>query len=116
MASQRLRSALVLLASLAVPALAHAREVADNFDQLRFVLPPGSDLRIVEADGSTVKGKFVGFSGQALDLVVDGSRHLIAQEDVVRIQQRKDDSLSNGARNGFFAGEPDSACSAELQS
>ena len=104
MALHRLHSTLVLVAVLAVPAVARGQEPAATFDQLRFVLAPQSDIRILETNGRTVKATFVGFSGESLDVLVDGSRQLISPEDVVRIGQRKDDSLSNGARNGLIAG------------
>jgi hypothetical protein len=48
--------------------------MAVSFDQLRFVLQPGSDVRVFDTSGRTFKGMFDGFSEGALALVVDGSR------------------------------------------
>lgn len=104
MASQRLRSAFVLLAALALPTAARAQQVADTFDQLRVVLAPGADIRVTETDGTSVKGTFDGISGHSLNLTVQGAHVLLDQDAILRIQERQDDSVANGARNGFFVG------------
>jgi len=104
MVSHRLQSALVLVGSLAVPGIARGQETAGTFDQLRFVLAPGAEIRVLEADGKSVKGKFDGISGQSLVMTVRGAPVLLDQDAVVRIEERHDDSLANGARNGFYVG------------
>ncbi len=104
MAWHRLRSALVLIASLAAPAIALGQETAETFDKLRYVLASGSEIRVVEADGKSVKGKFDGISGQSLAMTVHGAHVFVDQDTVIRIEERHDDSLANGARNGFYVG------------
>lgn len=95
---------LVLVVSLAVPAVARGQDAARTFDQLRFVLAPGSEIRVVEADGTSVKGTFDGVSGQSLAMTIRGAHVLLDQDTVIRIDERHDDSLANGARNGFYVG------------
>jgi hypothetical protein len=104
MASRRWRIAFVLLALYVVPRSARAQEAADDFDQLRLVIAPGSTIQVVEANGATVKATFLRARGDSLDLLVHGARQIVARDDVVRIEQRRDDTLANGARNGFFVG------------
>jgi hypothetical protein len=104
MASHRLQSALVLVAALAVPAIARGQETAGSVDQLRFVLAPGSEIRVVEADGKSVKGRFDGISGQSIAMTIQGTHVLLDQDVIIRIDERHDDSLANGARNGFYVG------------
>jgi hypothetical protein len=104
MSFRRWAIAVVLLALLGASRSAHAQEAADDFDQLRFVIAPGSTIQVVEASGATVKATFLGARGDSLDLLVRGARQSVARDDVVRIRQRRDDSLANGARNGLIAG------------
>lgn len=104
MASHRLQSALVLVASLAVPAIARAQDAAETFDQLRFVLAPGAEIHVLEADGRSVKGKFDAISGHSLIVTVRGTQVLLDQDTVIRIEECHDDSVANGARNGFYVG------------
>ncbi len=89
---------------LSAPAAARAQPVAETLDQLRFVLEPGADIRVVGIDGKTVAGTFETISGASLALTVHGARVSLEQDRILCIRQRRDDSLGNGARNGFIVG------------
>ena len=98
------RIVLSAVISACAPVGARAQQPAETLEELRFILAPGSDIRVVEADGRTVEGRFDGVSADALALSVRGGRRLVSRDAIVRIQQRCEDSLGNGARTGFLAG------------
>ena len=99
------RKTAVVLASalIAMPALAAAQEPVKSFDQLNTRLKPGDTVWITDAQGREVKGKITALGADALTLNADGAK-TFPGGDVRLVQERRPDSLANGALIGFAVG------------
>jgi len=98
------RVAFVWLMLSAAAASAQAQEVASSIEQLRVLVRPGSDVRVTDSSGNEMKGTVQGFDGSALRLRVKGVQRALDESEIRTVWERRDDSLRNGARNGFIAG------------
>ena len=59
---------------------------------------------MTDITGQVMKGRIAALSPSTLVLAVDGTRHALLETDVVRIRQRRPDSLTNGVLRGFVVG------------
>lgn len=103
MKSWKLAIALAVLSLLLAFVLAAAQEPVRSFDQLDTRLKPGDTIWVTDAHGREIKGKFTSLAAEALTIKADGSRTFPAA-DVRLVQERRDDSLRNGALIGFAIG------------
>jgi hypothetical protein len=97
-------SVLALVISVTATAGANAQEVASSIEQLRVLVRPGSEVRVTETNGTETKGTIQGFDGSSLHLRVKGGQRVLDESEIRTVTQRRDDSLRNGARNGFITG------------
>ena len=97
-------SVLALVISATATAGAQAQEVASSIEQLRVLVRPGAEVRVTETDGTKVKGTIQGFDGSSLHLWVKDSLRVLDESEIRTVTERRDDSLRNGARNGFITG------------
>ena len=86
----------------AVPGL--AQEPATSIDQLRVLVRPGDTVIVTDTGGHVLKGSIAGLSLAAVRLKSGGQERDVMESEIRTIRQRKDDSLANGARNGFAVG------------
>ena len=103
----KLRIATMLLAlSIAAPAAAgqDERGVATSFEQLRVLVMPGSSVTVTDPSGSVTSGRIASLTSTELSLLVDGTPRSYGEMDVRTIRQRRDDSVADGARRGFWIG------------
>lgn len=96
-------SALCLLI-LSAAAPGQAQELATSLEQLRVLVRPGDRVRVTDTSGHEMKARVDRLSSSSISLLVGGGTRTLEEGDVVTIRQRKDDRLSNGARNGFIGG------------
>jgi hypothetical protein len=96
--------AVLVVCVLTWPGNSYGQEVASTLDQLRVVLAPGSEIHVLTTDGRSIDGTFDRVSGSSLAFSVHGYERILTQDDILRIRQRRDDTLANGARHGFLAG------------
>ena len=97
-----LAAAAGLIAVAATPAFAQAQ--ASTLDQLRVLVKPGDTIRVTDAGGAEVKGTIEGLSSSELELRVGDGERRLKEADILKIRQRRDDSLADGARKGFVVG------------
>ena len=81
-----------------------AQEIAGTFDQLRVLVTQGDTITVTNDAGSDIAGTIADLSPSSLALLVDGRRHDLQASDINTIQQRRSDSLANGAKWGFGIG------------
>ena len=94
--------AAAVIAMTGAPAL--AQEQATTLEQLRVLVKPGDTIRVTDAGGAEVKGTIEGLSSSELELRVGDGERRLKEADIVKIRQRRDDSLADGARKGFAVG------------
>ena len=99
---RKLAAAAGLMAMIAGPAM--AQEKATTFEQLRVLVDSGDTVKVTDANGHEVKGTIKALSESELALRVGDSERRLAAAEIRTIRQRRDDSLANGARNGFAIG------------
>jgi hypothetical protein len=95
---------LLVAALIGICAPADAQEVATTIDQLRVLVRPGDEVTVTDASGNAMKGRISTLSPSSLELIVGGSERTLGESDLRRIRQKRQDPLSNGARNGFLVG------------
>jgi hypothetical protein len=88
---------------LLIPALAGAQEPVKSFDQLNTRLRVGDTIWVTDAHGREVKGKIQGLDAASLTLEARTPLSF-APSDVRVIQERRPDSVKNGALIGMGAG------------
>jgi hypothetical protein len=94
---------LAALLIVLLPALAAAQEPVKSFDQLNTRLKVGDTVWVTDAQGREIKGKVQGLDAASLKL--DARTPLwFAASDVRVIQERRPDSVKNGALIGLGAG------------
>ena len=81
-----------------------AQEVASSIEQLRVLVRPGSEVNVTDATGRQLKGTVEGIDSAALRLRVHGIDQVLQEPEIRIVRQRRDDPLTNGARNGFISG------------
>jgi hypothetical protein len=99
----RRASALCLLL-LCTAGRGHAQELANSIEQLRVLVRPGDNVRVTDTSGREIKGKIDRLSSSSISLLVGGHARTLDEGEIATIRQRKDDRLSDGARNGFIGG------------
>ena len=104
MTSIAFRASVLALVVSATATGAHAQEVASSIEQLRVLVRPGSEVRVTETDGTEIKGTIQGLDGSSLHLRTKGGERVLDESEIRTVSQRRDDSLRNGARNGFITG------------
>jgi len=95
----RLAAVLVIL----LPAFAAAQEPVKSFDQLDTRLKPGDTVWVTDAQGREIKGQVQGLDAASLKLTARTPLSFAAA-DVRVIQERRPDSVKNGALIGMGAG------------
>ena len=92
-----------LLAGVAPRAGAQDR-VAASLEQLARIVGPGSDITVIDRDGTRLSGFITALTPVDLTVFVDGAPRMFTETDVLRIEERRHDSLLNGALLGFGIG------------
>ncbi len=85
-------------------ALELSAQVANSFDQLQVLVKPGDRISVTELNGAVSQGMIADLSPSALRLAIAGTTRDFSEADVVLINQRRRDSLANGAIIGAIAG------------
>jgi hypothetical protein len=96
--------AAVLLLLCAGGTRVEAQVVASSFDQLMVLVKPGDKITVVDVDGRRAEGRIANLSRLNLTLATKAGPLQLGEGDVGTIQQRRDDSLRNGAIIGAAAG------------
>jgi hypothetical protein len=92
-----------VLLTLSVSA-ADAQQLAGSFEQLRVLVKPGDDVRVIDRAGEEVRGAVAELSSSSLAIMVAGKRRRFAETDIDAIRARRADSLANGAKWGLATG------------
>jgi hypothetical protein len=79
-------------------------QTAESFEQLRILVKAGNVVSVTDAAGMTSTGEVVELSNSSLRLRVGTLTRELLQADVLKIDQRRRDSLGNGALIGFLVG------------
>ena len=96
-------SIIVVAALAATSAIAAAQEPVRDFTQLNTRLEPGDTVWITDAQGREVKGRLTSLSPEQVAIEAGGVRAFNAA-DLRVVEQRRHDSLANGAWIGFGVG------------
>ena len=99
-----LRVSALCLFFLSAASSGHAQEVANSIEQLRVLVRPGDNVRVMDTSGRELKGRIDRLSASSISVLVGGNTRILQESDILTIRQRKDDRLSDGARNGFIGG------------
>ncbi len=103
------KSALLCLLFSMVAQTGTAQEIAGSFEQLQVLVKPGDTVTVRDATGVETKGTIAALSSSTLALLAAGTRLELSENDVSTIEQRRSDSLANGALIGFASGAGASA-------
>jgi hypothetical protein len=98
------RAAALCLVFLSGAPSSHAQELASSLEQLRVLVRPGDRVRVTDTSGREMKATIDRLSASSISVIVDGSSRTLEEREILKIRQRKDDRLSDGARSGFIAG------------
>ena len=90
--------------------LAAAQGIAGSFEQLQLLVRPGDKVTVTDASGHEATGRIMELSPSMLVLSAGGTRLQLTEPDVRDIQQRRSDSLANGAIWGLAVGGTLAAC------
>ena len=97
-----------VLCGIAAPASAqpHGQHVghAQSFEQLQVLIGRGDTISLREASGEEFAARVVDLTPTELIVIADGHRRAFHADDVIRISQRRRDSLANGTWLGFGIG------------
>lgn len=77
---------------------------AASFEQLELMIKPGDTVSVIEYSGQKSKGEIADVAPRWIRLVVNGVARDIQKTSVFEIQQRRNDPLGNGTRNGALIG------------
>jgi hypothetical protein len=80
-----------------------AQQVASSLDQLAVLVKPGDKIAVVDITGRELTGRIERLSRDALILATSVGSRQFGEADLVRISQRRGDSLKNGAIIGAVA-------------
>jgi hypothetical protein len=84
---------------------AEAQDAARTASELGTVARYGDRIWLLDIDGREVRGLFYKISGLDVEVSVTRRGPLAwSESEIRRIRRRVDDSLRNGARNGFIVG------------
>ena len=98
-----MRALFAAVAAVLVATSASAEDVATHLEQLRGALNPGEPIIVTAASGS-VRGRVIDISPTSLALAVDGQRREYAQDDVLKITQRRHGNIGKGIAWGAGIG------------
>ena len=90
--------------ALMASSVAAQPRTVQSFEQLRVLVGPTDRISIREGVGEEVSAQIIDLTSTELVVMVDGQRRAFHSDDVMRIRQRRSDSLGNGAWIGFAAG------------
>lgn len=96
----------VAFQSLADPAWAQAvdQQAAASLAAVKGQVPPAEIVYVTDAAGTTIKGKLIGITDDAVEMRVNQAAKSIRAIDVSRIQWQKQDSPLNGVLIGAAIG------------
>ena len=86
------------------PASHVVAQTAESFEQLRLLVKAGDVVSVTDTAGTTNTGEVVELSSSSLRLRVGTLTRELLQTDVRQIDQRRRDSLGNGALIGLLVG------------
>lgn len=95
---------LVALPLMFVTSLSAQTQAAQSFEQLQVLVKPGDKIYVRDSTGNVSKGRVVGLTPTALDLMTKSGARELAETDIVDIKQWRHDSVGNGAGSGAVAG------------
>jgi hypothetical protein len=81
-----------------------AAQEARSLDQLQVLVKPGDKVFVTGNDGNVTKGKILGLTSTSLRFLSNGTTRDLREAEVFKIQQRRQDSLKNGAIIGGAVG------------
>jgi hypothetical protein len=87
-----------------VKILDNVQTVATSFEQLRTLVKNGDSVTVTDPMGNEIQGKIANLSASSLAVLVSGTRRDLLESEVGTIQQRRSDSLANGAAWGAVVG------------
>ena len=94
---------LLILLALA-PRFLFAQEPAHSLQELQSRVRIGDTIRIVDAAGKQVPGRFDGLAGSSLRIQVKGIAREFSEPLIHEIDLKCEDPISNGLRNGAIIG------------
>lgn len=101
----RRSSSFVIVCLLVLNArIASAQPPAESLDQLRVLVTPGEPVGVTLTSGREVNGLVARIDDRRLVIRGRNAEYTFEQSDFWRVRQKRDDSLANGARNGFIGG------------
>jgi hypothetical protein len=101
---RRTSTVIVLVAAaISVPLFAAAQQPVRSFDALNTRLKPGDTVWVTDAQGREIKGRITSLAADSLIVDADGRKTLPATQ-VRIVENRRRDSLANGAIIGMVAG------------
>jgi len=77
---------------------------ANSFEQLQVLVKPGDKVDVTGTDGTITKGKIESLTPSALRIATKTGIRDFSQKDALMIQQKRGDSLGNGAVIGAVSG------------
>jgi hypothetical protein len=95
---------IVLLLAMLSGVPIHARAQARSFQELDTAVTRGSQLTVTDASGREVTGTLSDLTSSILTIRSNGRPVAFRESEVVRIRQRRTDSLLNGAVIGAVSG------------
>lgn len=93
----------VVLAGVAPSARAQSR-IAGSLEQFSRVTALGSDITLIDHEGGEFSGFITALTSRELTMFVDGAPRVFGEREILRIHERRNDSLFNGALLGFGIG------------
>jgi hypothetical protein len=94
----------LLLAFLVSGTTELTAQEARSFEQLQLLVKPDDTITVLEITGKVTKGRIVQLTDSTLQLMTDGVLRELPQNRTMQIRQKREDSLSNGAKYGALVG------------
>jgi hypothetical protein len=106
MAGNSTHCRITLLAGLLalLPAAANAQAIAQNLEELRLKVKAGDIVYVRDQTGREQRGQIAELTSSVLGVTVGGERREFTDRSVLRIRQRKSDSLWTGGIIGAAVG------------
>ena len=89
-----------LLLIIVSPVEASAQAVANSFEELQGRVKAGDTVFVIESSGEETRGRIVMLSDASLELILDETHRVFAENAVKRIDHRRRDSVRNGLPDG----------------
>lgn len=100
----RLAGMFAVFCLCAVPPARAQTRAATSFEQLQVLVQPGDTVSVTDSTGTRASGTVRSLSRSLLEVDFGGMPRRFAESDVATIQQRRGDSLKNGALWGLGVG------------